>query len=70
MRKPARGAVTQVGTFGSRPGEWCTSHGPAGLPVTHDRAAGIDIGSRFRVAGVAPELCDEAVQTFQAFTEL
>ena len=41
---------------------------PAGLPVIHDRAAGIDIGSRFHVVGVAPELCDEAVQTFQAFT--
>ena len=41
---------------------------PAGRPVIHDRAAGIDIGSRFHVVGVAPELCDEAVQTFQAFT--
>jgi transposase len=41
---------------------------PAGLPVIHDRAAGIDIGSRFHVVGVAPQLCDEAVQTFQAFT--
>lgn len=40
----------------------------AGLPVIHDRAAGIDIGARFHVVGVAPELCDEAVQTFQAFT--
>lgn len=34
----------------------------------HDRAAGIDIGARFHVVGVTPELCDEAVQTFQAFT--
>lgn len=41
---------------------------PAGLPVIHDRAAGIDIGARFHVVAVAPELCDEAVQTFQAFT--
>lgn len=41
---------------------------PAGLPVIHDRAAGIDIGARFHVVGVAPELCDEAVQTFEAFT--
>jgi hypothetical protein len=41
---------------------------PAGLPVIHDRAAGIDIGARFHVVGVAPELCDDAVQTFQAFT--
>jgi transposase len=41
---------------------------PAGLPVIHDRAAGIDIGSRFHVVGVPPDLCAEAVQTFQAFT--
>jgi hypothetical protein len=41
---------------------------PTGLPIIHDRAAGIDIGSRFHVVGVPPELCDEAVQTFQAFT--
>jgi transposase len=40
----------------------------AGLPVIHDRAAGIDIGARFHVVAVPPELCDEAVQTFQAFT--
>ena len=41
---------------------------PAGLPVIHDRAAGIDIGARFHVVGVSPELCDQPVQTFQAFT--
>ncbi|MGK2953516.1 MAG: IS110 family transposase [Thiobacillus sp.] len=41
---------------------------PAGLPVIHDRAAGIDIGSRFHVVAVPPELCADAVQTFQAFT--
>lgn len=41
---------------------------PTGLAVIHERAAGIDIGARFHVVGVAPELCDEAVQTFQAFT--
>jgi transposase len=41
---------------------------PAGLPVIHDRAAGIDIGSRFHVVAVPPELCDEPVQSFQAFT--
>jgi transposase len=40
----------------------------AGLPVIHDRAAGIDIGARFHVVGVPPELCDQSVQTFQAFT--
>jgi transposase len=41
---------------------------PAGLPVIHDRAAGIDIGARFHVVAVPQELCDEPVQTFQAFT--
>ena len=40
----------------------------AGLPVIHDRAAGIDIGSRFHVVAVPSDLCDEPVQTFQAFT--
>ena len=40
------------------------SNKPTGLPVIHDRAAGIDIGSRFHVVGVPPELCDEPVQTF------
>ena len=39
-----------------------------GLPVIHERAAGIDIGARFHLVGVAPELCDQPVQTFQAFT--
>lgn len=41
----------------------------AGLPVIHDRAAGIDIGSRFHVAAVGADLCDDPVQTFQAFTD-
>ncbi len=41
---------------------------PAGLPIINDRAAGIDIGARFHVAAVPPDLCDEPVQTFQAFT--
>jgi len=44
------------------------SNKPAGLPIIHDRAAGIDIGSRIHVVAVPPELCDDAVQTFQAFT--
>jgi transposase len=39
-----------------------------GLPIIHPFAAGIDIGSRFHVAAVSPDLCDEPVQTFQAFT--
>ena len=41
---------------------------PTGLPIIHDRAAGIDIGARFHVVAVPPDLCDAAVQTFQAFT--
>lgn len=39
-----------------------------GLPIVHERAAGIDIGARFHVAAVPPDLCDTPVQTFQAFT--
>jgi len=39
-----------------------------GLPILNDRAAGIDIGARIQVAAVPPELCDEPVRTFQAFT--
>ncbi len=42
--------------------------GTAGLPVIHDRAAGIDVGSRFHVVAVGADLCEEPVQTFQAFT--
>jgi len=38
------------------------------LPVIHERAAGIDVGSRFHVVAVGADLCDEPVQTFQAFT--
>jgi transposase len=41
---------------------------PEGLPIVHDRAAGIDVGSRFHVVAVGPELSDEPVQSFQAFT--
>ena len=39
-----------------------------GLPVIHDHAAGIDIGSRFHVVAVPADLAKESVQTFQAFT--
>ncbi|HTD89114.1 MAG TPA: IS110 family transposase [Burkholderiales bacterium] len=39
-----------------------------GLPIIHERAAGIDIGARFHVAAVPPDMCDVPVQTFQAFT--
>jgi len=41
---------------------------PTGLPIIHERAAGIDIGSRFHVAAVSPDLSDEPVRTVQAFT--
>ena len=34
------------------------------------KAAAIDIGARFHVVAVPPELCDEPVQTFQAFTAI
>jgi transposase len=36
--------------------------------VINEYAAAIDIGSRFHVAAVAPDLCTEPVKTFQAFT--
>lgn len=45
-----------------------TRNKPSGLPIVNDKAAAIDIGSRFHVVAVPPELCDEPVQTFQAFT--
>ena len=41
---------------------------PTGLPIINPFAAGIDIGSRFHVVAVSPNLCKEPVQTFQAFT--
>ena len=45
-----------------------TKSKPTGLPIIHEFAAGIDIGSRFHVVAVSPELSDEPVRTFQAFT--
>jgi transposase len=45
-----------------------TKSKPAGLPIIHEFAAGIDIGSRFHVVAVSPDLSDESVRTFQAFT--
>ena len=36
--------------------------------MINEYAAAIDIGSRFHVAAVAPDLCTEPVKTFQAFT--
>lgn len=38
------------------------------LPLIHERAAGIDIGSRFHVVAVPSELAKEPVQTFGSFT--
>ena len=45
-----------------------TKSKPTGLPIIHEFAAGIDIGSRFHVVAVSPDLSDEPVRTFQAFT--
>jgi transposase len=39
-----------------------------GLPMIHDRAAGIDVGARFHVVAIPADLAEEPVQTFQAFT--
>lgn len=38
------------------------------LPVVHRHAAGIDIGSTFHVAAVAPTTDREPVRTFRSFT--
>ena len=38
-------------------------------PILEPRAAGIDIGAREIWVAVAPELCSDAVRTFQTFTE-
>lgn len=38
-----------------------------GQPVIHERAAGIDIGSRFHVVAVPVDLAEEPVQTFKAY---
>jgi transposase len=40
----------------------------SGLPIINEKAAAIDIGSRFHVVAVPPNLSAEPVQTFQAFT--
>lgn len=45
-----------------------TRNKSSGLPIVNDRAAAIDIGSRFHVVAVPPDLCGEPVQTFQTFT--
>lgn len=38
------------------------------LPVVHERAAGIDVGSRFHVVAVPAEFSEDPVQTFNSFT--
>ncbi|WP_219988690.1 hypothetical protein [Leucothrix pacifica] len=38
------------------------------LPVINPSAAGIDVGATFHVVSVSPDLCEDSVQTFQAFT--
>lgn len=45
-----------------------SSTGQSGLPIVQSCAAGIDIGSRFHVVAVPPEMSNEPVQTFEAFT--
>jgi len=40
----------------------------ASLPVVHRKAAGIDIGSRFHVVAVPPDLASESIRTFDSFT--
>jgi hypothetical protein len=39
-----------------------------GLPVVHQFAAGIDIGSRFHVVAVPPGMATEAVRTFESYS--
>jgi len=38
------------------------------MPIIHRNAAGIDIGSKFHVVAVSPEITDEPVKTFKSFT--
>ena len=42
--------------------------GAVGLPIVQARAGAVDIGARFHVVAVPPELSDEPVRTFLAFT--
>ena len=45
-----------------------STHRPLTLLTVHPYAAGIDIGSRFHVVAVSPELTTEPVRTSQSFT--
>lgn len=38
------------------------------LPITHAYAAGIDVGSRFHVVAVSPDLSSDPVRTYGSFT--
>lgn len=40
----------------------------SGLPIVHEFAAGIDVGARFHMVAVPPNLTTQPVQSFQAFT--
>jgi len=42
--------------------------GPREMPVVHEHAAGIDVGSRFHVVAIPADHDPESVRTFQAFT--
>ena len=44
------------------------SNQSSAMPVIHQNAAGIDIGSKFHVVAVSPEITDEPVKTFKSFT--
>ena len=46
-----------------------TNGATAGFPVVHRRAVGIDVGSKFHVVAVNPELDVEPVRVFQSFTD-
>ena len=46
-----------------------STHRPLTLLTVHPYAAGIDIGSRFHVVAVSPELATEPVRTYQSFTD-
>ena len=43
-------------------------HPTNGLAVIHERAAGVEIGSRFHVVAVSTAFTHEPVQTLQVFT--
>ena len=44
------------------------SNQSSAMPVIHQNAAGIDIGSQFHVVAVPPDRTDKPVRTFRSFT--